>query len=647
MTKWKQKRMLAYFLTLTTVWVIVFAVLHPLGSKPAGLRYFGIDYSKEKIELKKGVVITQQYKGIKDGLNQLEIHIRNKGADSVDGLEVSIIGENNEEISHLDGKEIEWLPDTRRQLIRVPINVKMNHSGYTVRIENKGEDLPAFILLHEGLLNDESEVQVNGEKIEDRAILCIGHYQNHALETIFLSGWIMLVLISYIGLFLLGKPIEKWFLYIGTTVGMLWLVFNPFPHALDEGTHFFRAVAISEGSLLNTIEDEEIGARITDSYETLITYNFTPYSWYLNGELYASHLSGNRSFQRNPYAATYNPLLHMFPAAGIYVMTIIHAPLFMVILTSRFVYFLMYILFCYIGIRSARYYKTILCGVSLIPFSLALGASCTQDSLITSGAICFLGCFLGLYFSGNNKLRMKDFFWVICMSVIIAAPKYLIYVPLLLLLFLIPKNRFEPRHRIIIFLTIAGICLLSAAVQIYLLKAFPYVEDRNEAVSVAGQIKFVLTHIEFSVRNLGSYMVEHFVSHVIEDTVFWVGGGTRFGSIRTIAGVLILIIAVTSKDGYYWSNKREKRIFSAAGVLIGVLISGLVIAALYAGFTPVGSWSVQGVQSRYFYPVLPILYIFLSMASGIRGQEKQADRAAFGLMVINLLSFGYGCLAFT
>ncbi len=76
------------------------------------------------------------------------------------------------------------------------------------------------------------------------------------------------------------------------------------------------------------------------------------------------------------------------------------------------------------------------------------------------------------------------------------------------------------------------------------------------------------------------------------------------------AYILLLIIAV-----WYYSERMPKQtmIFKAAAVLAALIGSGLVIAAMLFGWTVKSSDTVQGVQGRYFMPLLlPVLACFHS-----------------------------------
>lgn len=63
----------------------------------------------------------------------------------------------------------------------------------------------------------------------------------------------------------------------------------------------------------------------------------------------------------------------------------------------------------------------------------------------------------------------------------------------------------------------------------------------------------------------------------------------------------------------------------------------LIWTALYLSFTPVGNTSINGVQSRYF---IPLLFIFLYSLKGIKISHSVSDNKYIGVM-FSLLAIVY------
>ena len=68
---------------------------------------------------------------------------------------------------------------------------------------------------------------------------------------------------------------------------------------------------------------------------------------------------------------------------------------------------------------------------------------------------------------------------------------------------------------------------------------------------------------------------------------------------------------------------------------IFVAVSAMIIGTLYLGFTPVGSDEIDGVQMRYFIPVLPILLVLIGKLKVVYKNRKLPYIVSFiGLLML-------------
>ena len=175
--------------------------------------------------------------------------------------------------------------------------------------------------------------------------------------------------------------------------------------------------------------------------------------------------------------------------------------------------------------------------------------------------------------------------------------------------------------------------------QVFLLKAFPFVEDRIENVDVAGQVKYVFSNIYYSYRNFGEYFFESLLDHV-ERTM--ARNSPMF--LERWAGILIVLGAPLVTDKFKWNCNKEKKVFSYTLAGISFIVYGLVMAALYAGFTPIGEWGIWGLQTRYIFPVLPLICILLA-GLPIKNEMKNCKiKYTVFLLMVNIFSFASYCL---
>jgi hypothetical protein len=77
-------------------------------------------------------------------------------------------------------------------------------------------------------------------------------------------------------------------------------------------------------------------------------------------------------------------------------------------------------------------------------------------------------------------------------------------------------------------------------------------------------------------------------------------------------------------------------------VVIGVISSaGLIFAALYLGWTPVGAPVVEGVQGRYFLPLLAALVLVCPRVLGNAPMLRRQGIAPTLLAIYALVALGH------
>ena len=498
--------------------------------------------------------------------------------------------------------------------------------------------------MHSDIVSEEDNAVFNGDR-QNQSLNFGAEYQNKTLDMIYLGIWSLLILLSFICVIFLDERLEHNFLIIGCVIGLFYMFINPFPHAIDEYTHFFRAFCISQGDIHDSInENGLIGAEVSESYTDLLNVGFSIPKWYANREFYNKPFSETTEFYVNPYMSSVIPTDHAVSAAGIFAGRVLHLNLVWIIILSRLFDLIFYMVFAYYAIKFANHYKAIFFGVALIPWQLFSAASCSQDAILAGASLFMVSYCLHFYFNKDNDsaaaIGVKEMVLLLLPILFISSIKYLIYMPLVILFLFIPARLFKVKRGKMILI---GITVLFSFVmfvyQVFLLKAFPFVEDRIENVDVAGQVKYVFSNIYYSYRNFGEYFFESLLDHV-ERTM--ARNSPMF--LERWAGILIVLGAPLVTDKFKWNCNKEKKVFSYTLAGISFIVYGLVMAALYAGFTPIGEWGIWGLQTRYIFPVLPLICILLA-GLPIKNEMKNCKiKYTVFLLMVNIFSFASYCL---
>ena len=456
--------------------------------------------------------------------------------------------------------------------------------------------------------SESNSATVNGDRLGGPLRLKIGYYDK-SMQFVRLFCWIVLIIMSFVFTALISDRYEKNFLLLAFLLGLLIIFYNPFPHVIDEATHFFRSLMISQGDFYDDINISRIGGYVPSNYSEIVDNTLSIRSFFENPDRWLQSFGGDKDFYLHPYMSSSIPINHMIAAAAILVCRLLKLPAVIVILSGRLLTYLFYVTFCYFAIKKAKYYKGMFFMISCLPVSFWLAGSFSIDPIVLSSALLYISICLRHFFDEGLKLTRKERAALIITAVMVMSVKYLIYSPVLLLVILVPRSKFGKKEYpfvwIIAVLMFAGILIWQG----YMLRAFPFVEDRNGDVNVSRQISYVMANKITTARV--------FLDYLIDNTLYNIQGfsNSRGLSIVTpIVGLMTVFGSVLEPDRYEFGEKdKKKRRLVAFCLIILIVCTMLIIASLYVGFTPVGGDGVEGIQTRYFLPILIFAMLPLSM----------------------------------
>lgn len=275
--------------------------------------------------------------------------------------------------------------------------------------------------------------------------------------------------------------------------------------------------------------------------------------------------------------------------------------------------------------------------ISLMPFSIMLACSFSYDgwvlSFITYGVVYFISELQ----RPNKKLKASDCILMVGSLFIGCGPKAIYFLLLTPLLF-ISKNKFKTKKQHSVYL----ITCLSTMTIILFSFALPFFMDTGGASDLRGgtdvnateQLKFIcqnpfqyakilfdFTSDYLSLGNMSNNIITH----------------TFLGTPRIIYATVMIFIIMFST----FTDKSEFDLFDNRYVIRGVaLLSSagtliFVITALYIAFTPVAHNTVNGVQFRYIFPIMPMFFYSLGSARVRSNIDKRITQTlVFGVSAI-------------
>lgn len=408
--------------------------------------------------------------------------------------------------------------------------------------------------------------------------------------------------------------LEKMFLIIALVIGIYNCIVVPPYFSFDEKEHFIRGYNVSRGSLIvkqdkkikwpNNIEDffsefnnvidvaegrgyersnndflsliEKYNVKEKDTIEnyyhtTAISYTFVPYS-----------ISG----------------------LGIFVARLLNLGFIWQFYAGRIFNLILFAIIGYFSLKKLHFLKKPAFIIMLLPALFYQMASYSADVFVITFSIYAIANIIDILYKENVQIKNIILFAI---SIFLLAFAKLSYLPLFLLIFLIPNAYFKNKKETM-FIKI-GMTIFSGVIFIIAWKmttSAGLIQWGREGVDAKLQVQNLLKHplillpIIIEIFN----NVTSFIQHCTVNLAY---SGTLNQGLIAFYIIFITYVSITSNE-----EKISLKIWQK--LIICVTIIGMcagVLGALYLTFTPVGEKAVAGMQGRYFLPiVLPIILLF-------------------------------------
>ena len=304
-----------------------------------------------------------------------------------------------------------------------------------------------------------------------------------------------------------------------------------------------------------------------------------------------------------------------FPAAiGLMIGRALHLPYHMIFMLGKWCNLLVYSVLVYWSIRKLKSGKMIAAVVSLLPPCILMAASYSRDPWMIGFIMLGFSWFIGEIQDREKKLEIWDMAIMIGAFVLGVAPKA-VYVPLVLICFFMPKEKFKSEKQCKRFrwaAAIATILLLATFAVPFIMSSGGAVEDTRGGsdVNAAAQTAYILQapfqYIGMLFKFLGEYASLE-AGRVYLNYLHYFG--TADYALLTEA--LLLVVAFTDRsevDGRVkWQPKVVTLIMSLGAIC-------LAATAMYIAYTPYKADTILGCQYRYMLQFMfPVLYVIGSI----------------------------------
>lgn len=356
------------------------------------------------------------------------------------------------------------------------------------------------------------------------------------------------------------KSPEIIFAIFALLFGTIIMFITPQFQVADEPAHFERAIEVSNGTLYNKLPEKR-----QDAYK-------------FHG------------------ASGYSPVMYMSSALGYKIGNLSNNDQIS-FYCGRFFNLAVWILLIFTAIKITPVFKWQFLFVALFPMSVQQGMSYSADSFNNAFAFLFFAYIFKLIYEYKDISIKKDYPLICTSSIIGAMCKGIIYPAC----FIITKN-INRTKKILILLTIL-LCLI-----IGICWSVNNYSAQYPGVIASDNTQILLKQPLLFVKHVSRTCMHYFPN--------WAGqlvGKLGVSDIK-LNNIIYILTALFFAMSFIFIPEKYKIKMSQKilGLLLFIFYATSTFVLMFINWTPLDSAYIQGIQGRYFLPVMPLLFLVLA-----------------------------------
>ena len=445
-----------------------------------------------------------------------------------------------------------------------------------------------------------------------------------------------------------GKDYEKLYIACAITFGVLMIFLMPPCNVPDEASHYTKGYEIArvygeegQGFIQTPVATNEflnISANV-QSHDNDINARFY-FKEVLRNSDYSQFIDGKVNYS-NVKKAFVVPYI----ICGIVVKigTMLNLSPLVIFLFVRLLNLLFATIITYFAIKIAPRFKRVFFIIGLLPIVIQQSAAINIDTYTDAVAFLLIAYILKLIYE-INEIGIKQLLILFGAGLLLCFGKFG-YFPVALMLLLIPNSKFKSKASGIIAKITFFVFMLIVSYFFNTINNYIITDVVNDEANVYG-LKYILT-------NPFSAIAIYFRSFLIRlDQDIFRGYFNCFGYstvvlktipyIVTFAMYIIILCTKEAEDEEKKLTILEKIVYT----VIFVMLIGIIYTVAFSAWTKMGARSILGVQSRYFIPLLPLLYFVIqdiglkiSMPEKIKNKLGNRDLSFVLISITYIIAF--------
>lgn len=646
----KNKKLLLIF---TIIWVVVVSITLNRYSITYGKESDGNSRGYDTIELYEGTEVIEKVE-VYDSTECVSIKFGTYARKNKGNVFVKIVGEDSGIVYADDNVVASNIQDNA--FVTISLNERVSATKdrriiITLTSDSKpGQGIGVYYW--DDIYFEDSDFIVNKEKsYGDMTLRFL--FPNDELKS-FCYRLIAFSIIGYsllILLIILEPKYEVLFACIVMVFGLVFMVAITPQSPPDEGTHYESSYQTS--NILMFKQYDEMDTKMMNyshfggHFNTSVAYQRIIERW--NDPL---ELKGE--YEKPVYDIKNGYTLYYVPQAiGIVIARLLNLNMLKLWYLGRFTNLLFYTICIYIAVKKAPIHKMLIGIIASTPMFIQQAASFSYDTFINGLSFIILSFLLKWMFT-EERISKKEYFFVFVVEYLLA-PAKIVYGLFILLYWFIPTNRFySKKHKVISILLLCGPTIYMVADNLYWRLFVPIYNKISESLTVCAETSLDSKYYDYAGRPK-YWTIRYCISHLDEafmifyntirsnikrwyyDTIGHVLSGQSLVLPLTIAHLTTVMLAVASlrEEEYVESVK-----FKITSVLISIISAFFSLGIMLIGWTLLMDTTIQGIQGRYFCPLLAyVLIIFNNKKISI--PKKYDKYVVYALIVLTFEVFAY------
>ena len=495
------------------------------------------------------------------------------------------------------------------------------------------------------LINDRTKnlkIQFNDKDLEISNIEINNKITIYWIRLLIIFITIFMTVILFMYRKFMSNKLEIAFMIIGLAAGISYILGTPkmVYNSWDDQIHIMNSQVFED----NQMSEYSGGFQLLTVQKLASTGQITTYEE--KKELYKEinkidKATDKMMIQVNNYSPKYNKLVYAPFKLGFVFADIINLGLIQGIIISKLFNLLLYLAIIFFAIKiSSNSIKKLIFVIGLLVSNIFLATQFSYDATITASLVLAVSLFIRML---EDKKINNKYLIAFILAIIWASLPKAIYCFFGLLILFIPNEKFKNKKQALgikISVTCTVILLMATFVLPMLIGGVAG-DPRGGNTNASLQFSLILHNPIRFIKILCNFYLDYGVSLIIGSGTLtalgYIGKGmpNANNTIYIITLVFLLYVTFTNVINIKIISVKIKIVL--ATLILGICI--LIPTALYLSFTEVGSYTIQGVQARYYIPLLlPLMIILNPYGNNNKKTHKNIPIISFLLLMITILN---------